>query len=789
MSPNTFSSPNVTANEVDQSFLPTEAVGVGACLIGTTPRGPAYRPTLVRSFDEFRQIFGELDVDHPVTFAAYNYLRNASSLRVVRVLGNDDGTSTSNGYTLEGGIVGVSDTSGALSTTGSVLAEIHYTGSKPTIVGVATDANRFVASFSWTGATYAATASFQTSSADYIEKVLNTDPTKFYTYGHYLAAVYKYQPQATSASWYSVNPLSASWRTFDRDHEPGQTPWIKSQPLGGQEFDLFRVYTLADGRATNDHVKVTIANIRPSANPGIYPYGTFDLQVRAFDDSDLRPTVLESYSGLTLDPSDQNYLLRRVGDIQEAFSDTERKFAVVQGEWAGSPGSRYIRVQLAEANFPPEALPWGHRGFPKLSFSGSSGVGANKVPDLKYTVFQRDAQGNANENVCFGVMFVSGGVADRMRAFPDMSAGDAWMTGSDAGFSLKGLTSFSDNGTTRYHWLAATTSYQPVYSSGSVQRFTLPFYGGFDGWDLRVRSPIGQYYLTNGAIEATSMGVVSLKRAVDVVRNPDVLDINVLAIPGVHNLRVTDYARSMVNERRDVFYVMDVTGSTVSEVESGLTARELDDNYTACYYPEVKQEHPLVPGRLVRVPSSVGALGAIGYNDRVAEPFFAPAGLNRGGLTENFGIRDVVDRLNFKDRDRLYDARINPIGLFTREGVVIYGQKTLQARPSALDRVNVRRLLILAKKQVLAVAKELLFEPNNSATWTRFVNRVNPILERIRRAQGLERFRVILDSTTTTPDLVDRNEMYGKILLQPTKAAEFISIDFVLASSGVSFGS
>lgn len=786
---NTFSSPSVSANEIDQSFSATEGPSNGAALVGTTPKGPAFKPVVVRKFDEFRQVFGELDPAHPLTFAAFNYLKNGSSLRVIRVLGNDDGTSTQTGYNVDG-IVGISDVSGAIGATGSILAEIHYSGTKPTVVGVASDANRFVISF---GSVFSATASFQTSSADYIGKVLNTDPTKYSTYYHYVSSVYKYQPQAASASWWSVSTLSASWKTFDRDHEQGQTPWFKSQLLGGQEFDLFKLFTRADGRSTNDDVKVTIANVRPSANPTIYPYGTFDLAVRDFNDSDTRPVVLESFTGLNFDPDDRNYILRKIGDVNETFSDTERKFQVTDGSWPGSPGSRYIRVKLSDSNFPAEALPWGHRGFPKLLYSGSAGTtgagGQNKVPDLIYNAFQRDSQGNPNDLVCFGVLFVSGGVADRMRAFPDIPTSDAAMTGSDAGFSLKGLTSFSDNGTTRWYWSSAGTTYQPLYASGSVQKFTVPFYGGFDGWDLRVQNPIGQWTLANDALEASSIGVVSLKRAIDVIRNPDLLDMNVLAIPGVHNKRVTDYARSMANERKDVLYIVDVTGSTVSEVESALTAREIDDNYAACYYPDVKQEHPNVPGRLVRVPASVAAIAAIGYTDRVAQPFFAPAGMNRGGLTDNFGIKDVVDRLDFKDRDRLYDARINPIGTFTKEGVVIYGQKTLQARPSALDRVNVRRLLILAKKSVLQEAKELLFEPNNAGTWTRFVNKVNPILDRIRRDQGIERFRVVMDSTTNTPDIIDRNAMYGKIILQPTKAVEFVSIDFVITNAGVAFGS
>jgi hypothetical protein len=779
-----FSSPNATANEVDQSFPTSDGPSGGAILVGTTPKGPAYRPTYVRDINQFRAIFGDPDPIHPSTMAAQAWLQNGVGLRMVRVLGNNDGTNVSNGYSL-GGITGISDTSGSNSTTGSILAVIHHSGTSAvvSVTGVPTDANRFVVTI---GTAFAATASFVTSSSDYISKVLNTDPTKYSTYGHYLAEVYKFQPQAASASWWKASILSASWKTFDRDHEPGYTTWVKSQPLGGVEFDLFRFQTLADGRATNDSIKVTIANIRPSANPTVYPYGTFDVLVRDFSDNDQRPVVLETFAQLTLDPEDPNFILRRIGNIKESFDDTERKFVVTEGEYLNR--SQHIRVELnSAANYPPEALPWGFRGFPKTRFSGSSTIGANKVPDLPYTVFQRDAQGNYNTNVCWGVLFLSGGVADRMRAFPDLSAGDAWMTGSDADFSLKGLTTYSENGQTRYYWTASTTTYQPLYVSGTLQKFTVPFRGGFDGWDLRVANPTHPDELSNAATESTH-AVTSLIRALDTTANPDFIDGDILATPGIHNKKVTDRARTIANTRKDIFYVMDITGSTVTEAESYLTAREIDDNYTAAYYPSLKMENPSRPGQLIKVPASVGVLGALAYTDRTAQPFFAPAGLTRGGLSQ-FGIKDVTDRLEFKDRDRLYEARINPIGYFTREGVVVFGQKTLQARPSALDRVNVRRLLIKAKKEIMAVARNLVFEPNNTNTWGSFVRQVNPILEGYRRAQGIERFRVVMDSTTTTPQLIDQNAIYGKIFLQPTKTAEFIAVDFIVSNAGVSFGS
>jgi len=148
---------------------------------------------------------------------------------------------------------------------------------------------------------------------------------------------------------------------------------------------------------------------------------------------------------------------------------------------------------------------------------------------------------------------------------------------------------------------------------------------------------------------------------------------------------------------------------------------------------------------------------------------------------------DVADRLTYAERSDLYENRINPIASFPVEGIVVFGQKTLQVKPSALDRVNVRRLLIYAKKLIASAAKYLLFEPNNTNNWQRFLNTVNPILDKIRQDQGIERFKVVMDSTTNTPDLIDRNISTGKIFLQPTKSTEFIDLAFIITSSGVSF--
>ncbi len=780
----TFLSPGVETVEIDQSFLQQGAPQPGAILIGRTVKGPAFYPTTVRNFSEFTAVFGGTDPTLQLPYAAKNYLKNSTSLTVVRVLGHADGTSTTNGYNVTT-IFGITDTSGTIGTTGSILAVIHANVAFPAIQvsGVATDANRFVVQI---GSTFAATASFLTSSDDYIGKTLNTDPTKYTTYGHYVYQLFPYKKQAASASFYPVQSVSASFLSFTRDFTAGQTTFIKSQPLGGVEYDLFKIWTIGRGRATNDDIKVTIENVKPSSAPSSQPYGSFDIVVRSFYDTDARPVELERFANLDLNPNSTNYVLKRIGDINESFDTNTRKFVVTEGTYPNR--SRYIRMELnSAANYPAQALPWGFRGYPTVQYSGShigngAGLGIATVPALPYTPNQIDANGNYNPNISWGLSFVSGGIADRMRAAPD-GVLTSFLTGTDAGFSLSNLTSSYINGALRYQYLSTWGRYTPIFASASLQSFTLAFHGGFDGFDLRTQDPL---YLNNSDTDSV-LGVVALKRAIDCVANPDQIAGDTLALPGQHNIAVTDYARSLVNSRRDLFYVMDLTGSTRNQVIANLNAREIDDNYTGAYYPDLMY-NDTVSNRLVRVAPSVGVMGALAYNDQVAQAFFAPAGLNRGGLSQ-FNVVDTIDRLNHDDRDALYEARINPITKFPNEGIVIFGQKTLQLRPSSLDRINVRRLLILAKRTVAGFARNLLFEPNNPSTWTRFVNKVNPVLEGYRKDQGINRFKVVMDNTTNTSDVIDRNEMRGKIFLEPVRAAEFITIDFVITPSGVAFGS
>jgi phage tail sheath protein FI len=232
-----------------------------------------------------------------------------------------------------------------------------------------------------------------------------------------------------------------------------------------------------------------------------------------------------------------------------------------------------------------------------------------------------------------------------------------------------------------------------------------------------------------------------------------------------------------------------ITNNSVALAVEAIKNRGLNTSYGCAYYPWVKI-YDEINDKQVWVPPSVVALGTFASTQARSELWFAPAGFTRGGLTEGSAglpVLGVSQRLSSKDRDDLYENNINPIAQFPAEGIVIFGQKTLQVTPSALDRINVRRLMVFLKKQISIIASRLIFDQNVQATWNRFRGQVEPFLEGVKARLGLVDFRVILDDTTTTPELIDRNIMYAKIFLKPARSIEFIAIDFVITNSGASF--
>ena len=274
--------------------------------------------------------------------------------------------------------------------------------------------------------------------------------------------------------------------------------------------------------------------------------------------------------------------------------------------------------------------------------------------------------------------------------------------------------------------------------------------------------------------------------AIDILKNRDAYQFNVLFTPGLTNdLHPAQIAEIIQNtqDRGDNLFVLDLVtyDKNVQEVISEATSR--DTSYAASYYPWVRVIDP-VTGRQIWAPASTVIPGVYAFNDKVAAPWFAPAGINRGGLNT---VLRAQYKLTQANKDDLYEANINPLASLPREGVVVFGQKTLQKEASALDRINVRRLLIELKSYIRQVADTVVFEQNTNATRNSFLARVTPYLQIIQQKQGLYAFKVVMDDTNNGPDVIDRNQLIGQIYIQPTKTAEFIALDFILLPTGAQF--
>ncbi len=369
-------------------------------------------------------------------------------------------------------------------------------------------------------------------------------------------------------------------------------------------------------------------------------------------------------------------------------------------------------------------------------------------------------------------------------------------------------------------WVSGSHSSNSLtYVSGAVSgvldrgydRFTVPVYGGFDGVDITEMDPFNSSTNNIGTTASETNNYVfnSIRRTMDAISDPEVVEMNLATMPGLRNEGLTTNLVNICEDRADALAIIDLpqgyipreqsnasaasrrgnTQSSITQAVNGLRDRGLNSSYGCTYYPWVRGRDT-INGAFVWLPPSVPALGTMSSSQRKTQVWFAPAGFNRGGLTEGSAgipVVDVAHQLRRKDRDDLYTANINPIAKFPAEGIVIFGQKTLQVTPSALDRINVRRLMIFVKKRISQIASGLLFDPNIRQTWLRFTAQVNPFLQDVKTNFGLSDFKVVLDDTTTTPELVDRNIMYAQIFLKPTRAIEFIAIDFNISRTGASF--
>jgi hypothetical protein len=313
--------------------------------------------------------------------------------------------------------------------------------------------------------------------------------------------------------------------------------------------------------------------------------------------------------------------------------------------------------------------------------------------------------------------------------------------------------------------------------------------------------------MASTATDKTSYNFNTYKRAIDSVADPEFVDMNLLVAPGLTKDGLTTHMIDVCEARADALALIDLPNvylpsheayypdikdrqaSAPSDAANKLRQRQIDSSYGAAFYPWV-QTVDEGTGQALWVPPTVAMMGVLASSERSSQIWFAPAGFNRGGLSDGAAgipVTSVSRRLTSKERDVLYEARINPIASFPSTGIVVFGQKTLQEKPSALDRINVRRLVIFLKKQISILSTQILFEQNVQATWNRFKGLIEPFLANVKTQFGITDYRLILDESTTTPDLIDQNVVYAKIMIKPARAIEYIAIDFIVASTGASF--
>jgi hypothetical protein len=628
---------------------------------------------------------------------------------------------------------------------------------------------------------------------------------------------------------------------------------------------LFRLIGRGHGEWLHKNAKVSIEKVRESS-VSTSDYGTFSLVIRSLHDTDNNVVVLERFDNLTLDPSSVDYVARRIGDRYQQWDSTERRLR----EYGDYPNqSRYVRVEMntdVDAGATdPVLLPFGYFGPPKLKDTGLVAAKATtfgtgiyiKATDTNMPNGGAGALGNATAttgiNVTSSLIFPTarlrlsasdGGLSNPANAYfgldntrnrlstrADRSIGDFHRliytsfpddpTGQEATLAAAGVDAyayvFSLNDVTssaqgKYYLSGSRTlAVNPLSASqlldDGVDRFTAPFWGGFDGFDITKPDPTFNSGMISTSTEDNNYIYHTYQRAIDTVSDPEFINMNLLTVPGLTQESLTTHMINVCEDRADAMALIDLPsvympphekrfdtakerlGTTPLQAARALKDRRIDSSYGATFYPWV-QTRDETNGQLVWIPPTVAMMGVLASSEKSTQVWFAPAGFNRGGLSDGAAgipVTNVTERLTSKDRDTLYESRINPIASFPSTGIVVFGQKTLQERPSALDRINVRRLVIFLKKNISVLSSQVLFEQNVQATWNRFKSLIEPFLSNVQTEFGITDYRLILDETTTTPDLIDQNVLYAKIMVKPARAIEYIAIDFVVASTGASF--
>jgi hypothetical protein len=621
-------------------------------------------------------------------------------------------------------------------------------------------------------------------------------------------------------------------------YQTPKTPYLVSELRGNLVYKLFRFVLISDGNAANRLVKLSIGNISFTNN-------TFDVFVRDFFDTDQNVRVVESFTNCSLDPTQNNFVANKIGTSNGEYQVKSKYIMIEMADEAPTNAlpcgfEGYIMREYSNAtppfvNYKTRYLQPGDQ-IDNPPF-GSANGGDNI----------RISSGENVRRAYLGISNITGVDYDffdyKGKQLPTNIATDT--TGPDWGYVTKGfhldsgatIVTISNNyvtsGQSAFEVGAGSFSSEPLDSDNpyyrlNTRKYTLYAYGGFDGWDIyreyRTNADtfaLGQTGYKFGAAASATYPTASgwgafkqisgpnqetwantdfyaYKWGQTTFANPEATNINVFVTPGidyVNNSNLVEDAVNMIEEdRADSIYItttpdfnlflpsyQNITEGLIypQEAVDNLETTGIDSSYAATYYPWVLTRDA-VNNTQIYLPPTAEVTKNLALTDNIAFPWFASAGYTRG-LVNAIQARK---KLTQEDRDTLYKGRVNPIATYNDVGTVIWGNKTLQIRESALDRINVRRLLLQARKLISAVAIRLLFEQNDDKVRQDFLDSVNPILDSIRRDRGLIDFRV---TVSNTPEDLDSNTLTGKIFLKPTRALEYIDIEFVITPTGASF--
>lgn len=632
---------------------------------------------------------------------------------------------------------------------------------------------------------------------------------------------------------YDVKFVSCNINDYKSAYRYASTPWIVSNLMGDYSHielkKLFRFHTISDGKGSNYEVKVSIENIRPDE-------GVFDVLVRDINDTDDYQVVLEKFSRCSLVPGTNNYIAFKIGSYDGVYESK----------------SKYVTVECKEGDTIENSIPSGFLGYPAVQFDGVPVIDEQQSsianPLLTYnTEYDTDVK---NRKQYFGLstrvgvdldMFSFKGNATYIDSPSVLTHGfhldsrlnmDGYQKQDRPKVTVDGESGYKFDAVSQNN-RTSTLSDTPIigteesmqntiYSYVNLRKFTVYFYGGFDGWDefrtsrtntddFKASKYLGTYDNNSGegfsfnriedpeVIGLNQNGITSdwyaYLAGIRQFANPEAVDINVFATPGidyVNNKTLVNEAIEMIEEERaDSIYVVTTPDKpmgasdfademfTSEDAVYNLEDSDIDSNYTCTYYPWVKyldQDN----NQYIYLPVTKDVVRNFAQTDNTTYPWFAPAGLERGDV--NCVRAHAITKL--ADEDVLYEGRINPVKTFATDGVKIWGQKNLQIKESQLNRIAVRRLLLRMRKLIAIACRSLIFEPNDTVTKNSFLSTVTPILDNIRANRGVSDYKIEVNDTVESRD---RRELPAKIYFKPYNALEYVVLDFILTPEGVSF--